>query len=143
MDNGVLDYILKFLNIDKKDIEYKTKLEKMKRAEKTLDDIVRSKTKNANKYLSDINNLSKENFIFSPVNLALQYYKDPGKIMDSFIAMEYTICGNITNIDDNTKSILYRMVIPDIIKSYNKTSISNEVKIKEGSMFNATVILYQ
>ena len=75
--------------------------------------------------------------------MSLQYYKDPGKILDSFIAMEYSICGNISNVDDNTKGLLYRIIIPEIISDYNKTKISETVKIKEGSLLNATIILYQ
>ena len=90
--NESLDKILKFLNINKKDFEYTEKITKMKRAENTLSTIVANKTKKANKYLSDIN--AKYEYIRykGPVNLSLHYYKDPGKILDSFIAMEYTIC---------------------------------------------------
>lgn len=141
--NEVLDKILKFLNINKKDFEYTEKITKMKHAENTLSTIVSNKTKKANKYLSDINTGTGEARYKGPVNLSLHYYKDPGKILDSFIAMEYTICGNINNVDENTKSFLYRTIIPEIIEEYNKNKISDIVKIKEGSMLNATIILYQ
>ena len=141
--NEVLDKILKFLNINKKDFEYTEKITKMKHAENTLSTIVANKTKKANKYLSDINTGTGEARYKGPVNLSLHYYKDPGKILDSFIAMEYTICGNINNVDENTKSFLYRTIIPEIIEEYNKNKISDIVKIKEGSMLNATIILYQ
>ena len=141
--NEALDKILKFLNINKKDFEYTEKITKMKRAENTLSTIVANKTKKANKYLSDINAKYGELRYKGPVNLSLHYYKDPGKILDSFIAMEYTICGNINEVDDNTKSFLYRTIIPEIIAEYNNTKIADTVKIKEGSMLNATIILYQ
>ena len=141
--NEALDKILKFLNINKKDFEYTEKITKMKRAENTLSTIVANKTKKANKYLSDINARYEDIRYKGPVNLSLHYYKDPGKILDSFIAMEYTICGNINEVDDNTKSFLYRTIIPEIIAEYNKTKIADTVKIKEGSMLNATIILYQ
>lgn len=141
--NEALDKILKFLNINKKDFEYTEKITKMKRAENTLSAIVSNKTKKANKYLSDINAKYEDIRYKGPVNLSLHYYKDPGKILDSFIAMEYTICGNINEVDDNTKSFLYRTIIPEIIAEYNKTKIADAVKIKEGSMLNATIILYQ
>ena len=141
--NEALDKILKFLNINKKDFEYTDKITKMKRAENTLSTIVANKTKKANKYLSDINAKYEDIRYKGPVNLSLHYYKDPGKILDSFIAMEYTICGNINEVDDNTKSFLYRTIIPEIIAEYNKTKIADTVKIKEGSMLNATIILYQ
>ena len=141
--NEALDKILKFLNINKKDFEYTEKITKMKRAENTLSTIVANKTKKANKYLSDINAKYEDIRYKGPVNLSLHYYKDPGKILDSFIAMEYTICGNINEVDDNTKSFLYRTIIPEIIAEYNKTKIADTVKIKEGSMLNATIILYQ
>lgn len=141
--NEALDKILKFLNINKKDFEYTEKITKMKRAENTLSAIVSNKTKKANKYLSDINAKYEDIRYKGPVNLSLHYYKDPGKILDSFIAMEYTICGNINEVDDNTKSFLYRTIIPEIIAEYNKTKIADTVKIKEGSMLNATIILYQ
>ena len=143
MGDEVLDYILRFLNIDSKDFEYTKRLNNMKTAELVLDKIIKSKTKKANKYLSDINFKAGEIIYKNPVNLSLQYYKDPGKILDSFIAMEYSICGNISNIDDNTKGLLYRLIIPEIISDYNKTKISEIVKIKEGSLLNATIILYQ
>lgn len=143
MDNKVLDYILNFLNINKKDVEYNEKFIKMRRAEKTLDSIVQGKTKKANNYFNDINSHALEPIYKKPINLKLHYYRDPGKIMNSFIAMEYTVCGNISDIDDNTKAAIYRIIIPEIIKEYNKTNISDTVKIKEGSMFEATVILYQ
>lgn len=141
--NEALDKILKFLNINKKDFEYTEKITKMKRAENTLSTIVANKTKKANKYLSDINAKYEDIRYKGPVNLSLHYYKDPGKILDSFIAMEYTICGNISEVDDNIKSFLYRTIIPEIIEEYNKTKIADTVKIKEGSMLNATIILYQ
>ena len=141
--NEALDKILKFLNINKKDFEYTEKITKMKHAENTLSAIVSNKTKKANKYLSDINAKYEDIRYKGPVNLSLHYYKDPGKILDSFIAMEYTICGNINEVDDNTKSFLYRTIIPEIIAEYNKTKIADTVKIKEGSMLNATIILYQ
>ena len=141
--NEALDKILKFLNINKKDFEYTEKITKMKRAENTLSTIVANKTKKANKYLSDINARYEDIRYKGPVNLSLHYYKDPGKILDSFIAMEYTICGNINEVDENTKSFLYRTIIPEIIAEYNKTKIADTVKIKEGSMLNATIILYQ
>ena len=141
--NEALDKILKFLNINKKDFEYTEKITKMKRAENTLSTIVANKTKKANKYLSDINAKYEDIRYKGPVNLSLHYYKDPGKILDSFIAMEYTICGNISEVDDNIKSFLYRTIIPEIIAEYNKTKIADTVKIKEGSMLNATIILYQ
>ena len=141
--NEALDKILKFLNINKKDFEYTEKITKMKRAENTLSTIVANKTKKANKYLSDINDKYEDIRYKGPVNLSLHYYKDPGKILDSFIAMEYTICGNINEVDDNIKSFLYRTIIPEIIAEYNKTKIADTVKIKEGSMLNATIILYQ
>ena len=141
--NEALDKILKFLNINKKDFEYTEKITKMKHAENTLSTIVSNKTKKANKYLSDINAKYEDIRYKGPVNLSLHYYKDPGKILDSFIAMEYTICGNINEVDDNTKSFLYRTIIPEIIAEYNKTKIADTVKIKEGSMLNATIILYQ
>ena len=141
--NEALDKILKFLNINKKDFEYTEKITKMKRAENTLSTIVANKTKKANKYLSDINAKYEDIRYKGPVNLSLHYYKDPGKILDSFIAMEYTICGNINEVDDNIKSFLYRTIIPEIIEEYNKTKIADTVKIKEGSMLNATIILYQ
>lgn len=141
--NEALDKILKFLNINKKDFEYTEKITKMKRAENTLSAIVSNKTKKANKYLSDINDKYEDIRYKGPVNLSLHYYKDPGKILDSFIAMEYTICGNINEVDDNTKSFLYRTIIPEIIAEYNNTKIADTVKIKEGSMLNATIILYQ
>ena len=141
--NEALDKILKFLNINKKDFEYTEKITKMKRAENTLSTIVANKTKKANKYLSDINARYEDIRYKGPVNLSLYYYKDPGKILDSFIAMEYTICGNINEVDDNTKSFLYRTIIPEIIAEYNKTKIADTVKIKEGSMLNSTIILYQ
>ena len=141
--NEALDKILKFLNINKKDFEYTEKITKMKRAENTLSTIVANKTKKANKYLSDINAKYEDIRYKGPVNLSLHYYKDPGKILDSFIAMEYTICGNINEVDDNIKSFLYRTIIPEIIVEYNKTKIADTVKIKEGSMLNATIILYQ
>ena len=141
--NEALDKILKFLNINKKDFEYTEKITKMKHAENTLSTIVANKTKKANKYLSDINAKYEDIRYKGPVNLSLHYYKDPGKILDSFIAMEYTICGNINEVDDNTKSFLYRTIIPEIIAEYNKTKIADIVKIKEGSMLNATIILYQ
>ena len=141
--NEALDKILKFLNINKKDFEYTEKITKMKRAENTLSAIVSNKTKKANKYLSDINAKYEDIRYKGPVNLSLHYYKDPGKILDSFIAMEYTICGNISEVDDNIKSFLYRTIIPEIIAEYNKTKIADTVKIKEGSMLNATIILYQ
>ena len=141
--NEALDKILKFLNINKKDFEYTEKITKMKRAENTLSAIVSNKTKKANKYLSDINAKYEDIRYKGPVNLSLHYYKDPGKILDSFIAMEYTICGNINEVDDNTKSFLYRTIIPEIIAEYNNTKIADTVKIKEGSMLNATIILYQ
>ena len=141
--NEALDKILKYLNINKKDFEYTDKITKMKRAENTLSTIVANKTKKANKYLSDINAKYEDIRYKGPVNLSLHYYKDPGKILDSFIAMEYTICGNINEVDDNTKSFLYRTIIPEIIAEYNKTKIADTVKIKEGSMLNATIILYQ
>ena len=141
--NEALDKILKFLNINKKDFEYTEKITKMKHAENTLSAIVSNKTKKANKYLSNINAKYKDIRYKGPVNLSLHYYKDPGKILDSFIAMEYTICGNINEVDDNTKSFLYRTIIPEIIAEYNKTKIADTVKIKEGSMLNATIILYQ
>ena len=141
--NEALDKILKFLNINKKDFEYTEKITKMKRTENTLSAIVSNKTKKANKYLSDINAKYEDIRYKGPVNLSLHYYKDPGKILDSFIAMEYTICGNINEVDDNTKSFLYRTIIPEIIAEYNKTKIADTVKIKEGSMLNATIILYQ
>ena len=141
--NEALDKILKFLNINKKDFEYTEKITKMKREENTIYAIVSNKTKKANKYLSDINAKYGELRYKGPVNLSLHYYKDPGKILDSFIAMEYTICGNINEVDDNTKSFLYRTIIPEIIAEYNKTKIADTVKIKEGSMLNATIILYQ
>lgn len=141
--NEALDKILKFLNINKKDFEYTDKITKMKRAENTLSTIVANKTKKANKYLSDINAKYEDIRYKGPVNLSLHYYKDPGKILDSFIAMEYTICGNISEVDDNIKSFLYRTIIPEIIAEYNKTKIADTVKIKEGSMLNATIILYQ
>ena len=141
--NEALDKILKFLNINKKDFEYTEKITKMKRAENTLSAIVSNKTKKANKYLSDINAKYEDIRYKGPVNLSLHYYKDPGKILDSFIAMEYTICGNINEVDENTKSFLYRTIIPEIIAEYNKTKIADTVKIKEGSMLNATIILYQ
>ena len=141
--NEALDKILKFLNINKKDFEYTEKITKMKHAENTLSTIVANKTKKANKYLSDINAKYEDIRYKGPVNLSLHYYKDPGKILDSFIAMEYTICGNINEVDDNTKSFLYRTIIPEIIAEYNKTKIADTVKIKEGSMLNATIILYQ
>ena len=141
--NEALDKILKFLNINKKDFEYTEKITKMKRAENTLSTIVSNKTKKANKYLSDINANYEDMRYKGPVNLSLHYYKDPGKILDSFIAMEYTICGNISEVDDNIKSFLYRTIIPEIIAEYNKTKIADTVKIKEGSMLNATIILYQ
>lgn len=143
MGDEILDYILKFLNIDSKDFEYTRKLNNMKTAESVLDRIIKSKTKKANKYLSDINFKAGEIIYKNPVNLSLKYYKDPGKILDSFIAMEYSICGNISNVDDNTKGLLYRIIIPEIISDYNKTKISETVKIKEGSLLNATIILYQ
>lgn len=143
MGDEVLDYILRFLNIDSKDFEYTKRLNNMKTAELVLDKIIKSKTKKANKYLSDINFKAGEIIYKNPVNLSLQYYKDPGKILDSFIAMEYSICGNISNVDDNTKGLLYRIIIPEIISDYNKTKISETVKIKEGSLLNATIILYQ
>ena len=141
--NEALDKILNFLNINKKDFEYTEKITKMKRAENTLSAIVSNKTKKANKYLSDINAKYEDIRYKGPVNLSLHYYKDPGKILDSFIAMEYTICGNISDVDDNTKAFLYRTIIPEIIAEYNKTKIADTVKIKEGSMLNATIILYQ
>ena len=141
--NEALDKILKFLNINKKDFEYTEQITKMKRAENTLSAIVSNKTKKANKYLSDINAKYEDIRYKGPVNLSLHYYKDPGKILDSFIAMEYTICGNISEVDDNIKSFLYRTIIPEIIAEYNKTKIADTVKIKEGSMLNATIILYQ
>ena len=141
--NEALDKILKFLNINKKDFEYTEKITKMKHAENTLSTIVSNKTKKANKYLSDINAKYEDIRYKGPVNLSLHYYKDPGKILDSFIAMEYTICGNISEVDDNIKSFLYRTIIPEIIAEYNKTKIADTVKIKEGSMLNATIILYQ
>ena len=141
--NEALDKILKFLNINKKDFEYTEKITKMKRAENTLSTIVANKTKKANKYLSDINAKYEDIRYKGPVNLSLHYYKDPGKILDSFIAMEYTICGNISEVDENIKSFLYRTIIPEIIAEYNKTKIADTVKIKEGSMLNATIILYQ
>ena len=141
--NEALDKILKFLNINKKDFEYTEKITKMKHAENTLSTIVSNKTKKANKYLSDINAKYEDIRYKGPVNLSLHYYKDPGKILDSFIAMEYTICGNINEVDDNIKSFLYRTIIPEIIEEYNKTKIADTVKIKEGSMLNATIILYQ
>ena len=141
--NESLDKILKFLNINKKDFEYTEKITKMKHAENTLSTIVSNKTKKANKYLSDINDKYEDIRYKGPVNLSLHYYKDPGKILDSFIAMEYTICGNINEVDDNIKSFLYRTIIPEIIAEYNKTKIADTVKIKEGSMLNATIILYQ
>ena len=141
--NEALDKILKFLNINKKDFEYTEKITKMKRAENTLSTIVANKTKKANKYLSDINAKYEDIRYKGQVNLSLHYYKDPGKILDSFIAMEYTICGNISEVDDNIKSFLYRTIIPEIITEYNKTKIADTVKIKEGSMLNATIILYQ
>ena len=141
--NEALDKILKFLNINKKDFEYTEKITKMKRAENTLSTIVANKTKKANKYLSDINAKYEDIRYKGPVNLSLHYYKDPGKILDSFIAMEYTICGNIGEVDENIKSFLYRTIIPEIIAEYNKTKIADTVKIKEGSMLNATIILYQ
>ena len=141
--NEALDKILKFLNINKKDFEYTEKITKMKHAENTLSTIVANKTKKANKYLSDINAKYEDIRYKGPVNLSLHYYKDPGKILDSFIAMEYTICGNISEVDDNIKSFLYRTIIPEIIAEYNKTKIADTVKIKEGSMLNATIILYQ
>ena len=141
--NEALDKILKFLNINKKDFEYTEKITKMKRAENTLSTIVSNKTKKANKYLSDINAKYEDIRYKGPVNLSLHYYKDPGKILDSFIAMEYTICGNISEVDENIKSFLYRTIIPEIIAEYNKNKISDTVKIKEGSMLNATIILYQ
>ena len=141
--NEALDKILKFLNINKKDFEYTEKITKMKRAENTLSTIVANKTKKANKYLSDINAKYEDIKYKGPVNLSLHYYKDPGKILDSFIAMEYTICGNINEVDENIKSFLYRTIIPEIIAEYNKTKIADIVKIKEGSMLNATIILYQ
>ena len=141
--NESLDKILKFLNINKKDFEYTDKITKMKRAENTLSTIVANKTKKANKYLSDINAKYEDIRYKGPVNLSLHYYKDPGKILVSFIAMEYTICGNINEVDDNIKSFLYRTIIPEIIAEYNKTKIADTVKIKEGSMLNATIILYQ
>ena len=141
--NEALDKILKFLNINKKDFEYTEKITKMKHAENTLSTIVSNKTKKANKYLSDINAKYEDIRYKGPVNLSLHYYKDPGKILDSFIAMEYTICGNINEVDENTKSFLYRTIIPEIIAEYNKNKISDIVKIKEGSMLNATIILYQ
>ncbi len=143
MGDEILDYILKFLNIDSKDFEYTKRLNNMKTAESVLDKIIKSKTKKANKYLSDINFKAGEIIYKNPVNLSLQYYKDPGKILDSFIAMEYSICGNISNVDDNTKGLLYRTIIPEIISDYNKTKISETVKIKEGSLLNATIVLYQ
>ena len=143
MGDDILDYILRFLNIDSKDFEYTKRLNNMKTAESVLDKIIKSKTKKANKYLSDINFKAGEIIYKNPVNLSLQYYKDPGKILDSFIAMEYSICGNISNVDDNTKGLLYRIIIPEIISDYNKTKISETVKIKEGSLLNATIILYQ
>ena len=141
--NEALDKILKFLNINKKDFAYTEKITKMKRAENTISTIVSNKTKKANKYLSDINAKYEDIRYKGPVNLSLHYYKDPGKILDSFIAMEYTICGNISEVDDNIKSFLYRTIIPEIIEEYNKTKIADTVKIKEGSMLNATIILYQ
>ena len=141
--NEALDKILKFLNTNKKDFEYTEKITKMKHAENTLSTIVSNKTKKANKYLSDINAKYEDIRYKGPVNLSLHYYKDPGKILDSFIAMEYTICGNINEVDENTKSFLYRTIIPEIIAEYNKNKISDIVKIKEGSMLNATIILYQ
>ena len=141
--NEALDKILKFLNINKKDFEYTEKITKMKRAENTLSTIVSNKTKKANKYLSDINAKYEDIRYKGPVNLSLHYYKDPGKILDSFIAMEYTICGNISEVDDNIKSFLYRTIVPEIIAEYNKTKIADTVKIKEDSMLNATIILYQ
>lgn len=141
--NEALDKILKFLNINKKDFEYTEKITKMKHAENTLSTIVSNKTKKANKYLSDINAKSGEARYKGPVNLSLHYYKDPGKILDSFIAMEYTICGNINEVDENTKAFLYRTIIPEIIAEYNKNKIADIVKIKGGSMLNATIILYQ
>ena len=128
--NEALDKILKFLNINKKDFEYTDKITKMKRAENALSAIVSNKTKKANKYLSDINAKYEDIRYKGPVNLSLHYYKDPGKILDSFIAMEYTICGNINEVDDNTKSFLYRTIIPEIIAEYNKTKIADTVKIK-------------
>ncbi len=143
MDNKALDYVLKFLNINKKDVEYNEKFVKMRRAEKTLDSIVQGKTKKANKYLSDINSHALEPIYKKSVNLKLHYYRDPGKVMNSFIAMEYTICGNVDEVDDNTKATMYRAIIPEIIKDYNRTQIADVVKIKEGSMFEATLILYQ
>ena len=141
--NEALDKILKFLNINKKDFEYTEKITKMKRAENTLSTNGPNKTKKANKYLSDITAKYEDIRYKGPVNLSLHYYKDPGKILDSFIAMEYTICGNISEVDDNIKSFLYRTIIPEIIEEYNKTKIADTVKIKEGSMLNATIILYQ
>ena len=104
---------------------------------RTLSAIVSNKTKKANKYLSDINAKYEDIRYKGPVNLSLHYYKDPGKILDSFIAMEYTICGNISEVDDNIKSFLYRTIIPEIIAEYNKTKIADTVKIKEGSMIKA------
>ena len=143
MGNENLDKILKFLNINKKDFEYTEKITRMKHAEDVLSNIVKSKTKKANKLLFQINNISSEIRYKSSVNLYLHYYRDPGKILDSFVAMEYTICGNLNDVDDNTKAFLYRTIIPEIISDYNKHKISEVVKIKEGSMYNATVILYQ
>lgn len=150
MDYFALDRALNYLNSGQIDLAkkvFKMRLEdnSIIRAEKTLSEIVSKYNKDANILLLRMHNnsgLEDLNIYDDNVLLKLRRYQDHFSTNTEITGydMEYLICSDNTN--SNTKQLIYKTIIPKIIEDYNKTKISEKIKIKSGSFVNCTLILY-
>ena len=146
MGYSSLDKIIDFL--DKKDVKqlliFNKYISELKRAEETLSGIVSSYTNKALLVISKMNTSGiDDNIKYSDTVLSLKRYGNYNNINGSLIslAMEYTITSANTNT--NTKELIFKMIVPFIIMDYNKTAISEKIKIKTGSFNNCTIVLYK